>query len=169
MTQISPMINNDSQTGTGNKPERSNLSRIDNEIMINAPLRDIFDFVIKPRNLLQIWPSLIEIDDEQLLPNKGYSARWIYKMAGICLNGKSRCTEVEEYRWFSVEILGAINSTITWTFRTKDNINTKVTISIQYRVPLSILSRLAEMIIVKINEHEAELVLTNLRLRLEKS
>lgn len=145
------------------------MERIDKEIMINAPLRKIFDFVIKPSNLTQIWPSLIEINNEKLLPNKGYCATWKYKMAGVCLNGKARCMEVEMYQWFSVEIDGAINCKITWTFRSKDNICTKVTSTIDYHVPLSILSRLAELVIVKINERETELVMTNLQFRLEEN
>ena len=168
MTRYSPVIKKDYHSATSDKSEESTMSRIDKEIMINAPLEDIFDFVIKPGNLLQIWPSLIDVKDELLLPNQGYSAVWTYKMAGVCLEGKARCTIVEMYQWFSVEIHGAIDSTMTWTFRTRDHINTKVTITVDYRVPLSILGRLAEMIIVKINERETELVLTNLQTRLEK-
>jgi hypothetical protein len=58
------------------------MTRVDKEIFINAPVDKIYDFVIKPSNLLQIWPSLMQVKNEQLLPNGGYSAKWVYKMGG---------------------------------------------------------------------------------------
>jgi ribosome-associated toxin RatA of RatAB toxin-antitoxin module len=56
---------------------------------------------------------------------------------------------------------------MTWTFRTKDNIQTKVTITIDYHVSLPVINRLAENIIFKMNERESEVVLDNLREILE--
>ena len=61
------------------------MATTDKEIMIKAPLEKIFNFVLKPSNLLQIWPSLIDVKNERLLPNGGYSAKWMYKMGGIHL------------------------------------------------------------------------------------
>ena len=58
------------------------MTRVDKEIFINAPVDKIYDFVIKPSNLLQIWPSLMQVKNEQLLPHGGYSAKWVYKMGG---------------------------------------------------------------------------------------
>jgi hypothetical protein len=55
------------------------MTRVDKEIFINAPVEKIYDFVIKLSNLLQIWPSLMQIKNEQLLPNGGY----ILKMVGF--------------------------------------------------------------------------------------
>ena len=145
------------------------MAAIDKEIMIKAPLEKIFNFVIKSSNLIPLWPSLIEVKDEKLLPNGGYSAKWVYKMAGMYFRGKSECTDVVPHQWFSVKIEGTVDCTMTWTFRTKDNIVTKVTITLDYQVHLPLLNRLAENIIVKTNEHESELVLANLREFLEKS
>lgn len=142
---------------------------IDKEIFVNAPLEKIFSYVSKPSNLPQIWPSLIEIKNEKLLPNGGYSANWKYKMAGTCINGKSECIEVAPNKWFSIKIDGAVDCTMTWTFRTSDNIKTKVTLTVDYRLSLPLINRLTENIIVKMNERESEVVLDNLREILEMS
>ena len=142
---------------------------IDKEIMIKAPVEKIFNFVIKSSNLVQLWPSLLEVNNEKLLPNDGYSARWVYKMAGIIFKGKSQCTDVAPYRWISVKCEGTVDSTMTWTFRTKDSISTKVTITLDYQVHLPLLNRLAENTIIKMNDRESELVLGNLREFLEKN
>lgn len=145
------------------------MASIDKEIMIKAPVEKIFNFVIKSSNLVQLWPSLIEVKNEQLLPNDGYCAKWVYKMAGMYFKGKSECTDVVPYRWFSVKLEGTVDSTMTWTFRSKDNTVTKVTVTLDYQVHLPLLNRLAENIILKMNERESELVLANLREFLEKS
>ncbi len=56
---------------------------IDKDIIINAPREKIFDYVNKPGNLPRISPSLIEINNEKILPDGGYSFRWRYKMIGV--------------------------------------------------------------------------------------
>ena len=142
------------------------MTTVDKEIIIQAPLEKIFNFVIKPSNLPQIWPSLIEIKDEQSLPNGRYSAKWAYKMAGIPLRGTSEVTDIIPNCWFTSKTWGAINSTITWTFRAKD-CKTRVTITTDYQIPVRGLNRLAEPVVVKMNEQEANLMLTNLRVKLE--
>jgi len=68
------------------------MIRIDKEISINAPVGKIHNFVIKPSNLLQVWPSLMVISNEQQLPNGGYRANWIYKMDGLYFRGKGKIT-----------------------------------------------------------------------------
>jgi hypothetical protein len=131
-------------------------------------MKRVFDFVIKPSNLTQIWPSLIEIHDEQLLLNGGYSAKWVYKMAGIYLEGTARCTDVLPNRWFSINIKGTVDSTITWTFRPKDD-KTRVTITIEFSNPLPLAGWLTKIVITKMRKHETNLVLANLQARLEGS
>ncbi|MGP8079637.1 MAG: SRPBCC family protein [Dehalococcoidales bacterium] len=145
------------------------MAAIDKELVIKAPPEKIYDFVIKSSNLTRLWPSLMEIKNEKLLPNGGYCTNWKYKMAGVCLKGKAECIEVVPNKWFSVKIGGAVDCTMTWTFRTNDNIHTKVTITLDYRVSLPIFNRLAENIIIKMNERESEVVLDNLREILEMS
>ena len=142
------------------------MTTVDQEIMVQAPLEKIFNFVIKPSNLPQIWPSLIEIKDEQSLPNGRYRAKWVYKMGGIHFQGTSEVTDIIPNCWFTSKTWGAINSTITWTFRAKDS-KTRITVTTDYQVPVRGLNRLAEAVIVKMNEQEANLMLTNLRAKLE--
>jgi len=145
------------------------MAAIDKEIMINATPQKIFNFVIKPSNLTKFWPSLVEIKKEKLLPNGGYSAQWLYRMSGIHLVGTASCTDVLLNNWFTVKISGAVDCTMTWTFRGKENAATKVTITLDYHVSVPLVNRIAEHIFVKMNTHEAELVLANLRVLMEET
>jgi uncharacterized protein YndB with AHSA1/START domain len=144
------------------------MVKIDKEIIINAPLEKIFDYVSKPSNLPQIWPSLVEIKNEQLLPNGGYSAEWLYKMGGIFLEGTGKYNGIVPNQWFTIETKGAVDSTLMWTFWPCGE-QTRVTLTIDYRVPIPVLGHLAEMIIIKMNENQADLILANLRVIMEGS
>ena len=144
------------------------MAKIDKEIMIKAPIEKIFNFVLKPSNLLQIWPSLIEIKNERMLPNGGYRAKWMFKMGGMHFRGASEVTDMHPNCWLTSTIHGAVESTITWTFRSKEN-QTRVTLSVDYRVPLSLVGRLTEIVVTKMNDNEADLILDNLRTKFEES
>ena len=143
------------------------MATINKEIIINAPLKKIFNYMSKPSNLLQIWPSLMVIKNEQLLTNGGYSAEWVYKMAGMHLEGTGEYTDIVPNHWFTIKTKGALEATITCTFRYIDS-QTRVTLTIDYRVPPALLSWLTGRIVVKINEQEAELILANLQAILEE-
>ena len=135
---------------------------INKEIIINAPVEKIFNFVVKPSNLKQIWPSLLEIRNEQYIPSGGYSAKWLYKMGGFFLQGTTICIDMIPNQWFVYKTGGDIDSTISWTFRKKE-IQTRVTFSVDYEIPIPVLGRFAESIVVDINNREAELLLNNLK------
>ena len=143
------------------------MTIINKALVIKAPPDKIFDFVIKSSNLTRLWPSLLEITNEKLLPNGGYCANYKYKMAGTTLKGKSECIEVIPDKMFSVRINGAVDCTMTWTIQPQDNIQTKVNITMDYQAHFPPFNRLAENIVAKMNECESEVILDNLREILE--
>jgi uncharacterized membrane protein len=140
------------------------VAKVEKEVIIHAPLEKIFGYISEPRNLPEFWPSMMEVKDVQSLPNGGYSARWVYKMAGMRFEGTGEYTEIAPNQWFVIKTKGGVRSTITWTFRSRENI-TRVTLTIDYKVPIPLLGKLAEAIIVKMNEQEADLIMSNLQAR----
>ena len=139
------------------------MATIDKVLVIKAPPEKIFDFVIKSSNLTKLWPSLLEITNEKLLPNGGYCANYKYKMAGTTLKGRSECVEVVPHKWFSVKIEGAVDCFMTWTLQPKDAVQTEVKITMKYQAHLPPFNHLAENIVAKMNERESEMILDNLR------
>ena len=143
------------------------MTKVDTEIWIKAPEDKIFEYISDPSNLPEFWPSLVEIKDKQSLPNGGYSARWVYKMLGMQFEGAGEYTKIVANRFFVIETKGSIRSTIAWTVRPwKDN--TRVTLTIEYKIPVPLLGKLAEAIVLKMNEQEADLILANLKARFMK-
>jgi uncharacterized protein YndB with AHSA1/START domain len=142
------------------------MAKIKKTITINAPREKVFGYISEPTNLPEIWPSLVEVKDVRRLPNGGTSNRWVYKMAGIRLEGTSEDAEYVANQHLVSKTKGGANSTQTWMLQPEAG-GTKVTFEIQYTVPVPVLGKLAEAIIVKMNEHEGDLVLANLKARME--
>jgi len=142
------------------------MAKVEKTITINAPVEKVFGYVSMKTNLPDIWPSMVEAKDVQPLPNGGNSFRWVYKMAGMKFEGTSEDSEFIVNQSIVSKTKGGISSTITWTFQSEAG-GTKVTFDAEYTVPIPLLGKLAEAIIVKQNNKEAELLLANLKERME--
>ena len=93
------------------------MVKIEKTITINAPVEKVFGYVSEPTNLPEIWPSFVEVKDVKLLPNGGYSFRWVYKMAGMRFKGTSEYTEHVPNQHTVMKTKGGIESTHTTTFQ----------------------------------------------------
>jgi uncharacterized membrane protein len=146
------------------------MPQVENEVIINAPVHEIYDYVSNTGNLTQIWPSLLEITHQTLLPNGGYSYRWKYKMAGIRLSGIGESVNVEPNVLLRTRNIGDFESLATFTFQSYNN-RTRVNLSFDYKLPLLLLTsnKLSESIILRMNTKEAGLILDNLRIMFEDS
>ena len=142
------------------------MATLTKSILINAPAEKIFDYIAVPANLLEIWPSMVDASDVQILPNGGSKFKWTYKMAGMRLEGISEDIEYIPPRKTVSKTTGGVDGTVTWLIEPVSN-GCKVTIADEYIVPLPVIGKLAESVIVKLNEHEAEVLLANLKTRME--
>lgn len=142
------------------------MARQENSITINAPVENIFNYITDQTHLPEIWPSLVEITDIKQLPNGGTTNRWTYKMAGIRLSGTSEDTEYVTNQRLVSKTKGGVDSTQTWTFQPEGN-GTRVTFGVEYTMPVPVLGKLAEAVILKMNEHEGKTILENLKAIME--
>ncbi len=142
------------------------MATVEKSITINAPTEKVFEYIIGPTNLLEIWPSMIEAKDIQPLPNGGNKFRWVYKMAGIRFEGTSEITEfVPNQRTVSIT-KGGVEGEVIWEVQSEGG-GTDVTLKSEYTVPIPLIGKLADAIIVKLNDNEGETVLANLKARME--
>ncbi len=142
------------------------MAKIEKTILINAPVEKVFAFMAKPENLPEIWPSLQEVRNVQPLPNGGHAYDWTYKMAGIHVEGHAEWIEFVKNERIVDKNKSNIPSTFVWTYRPEGG-GTRVSVSVDYSIPSAILGKLAEPVVHKMNEHEAETILTNLKIRME--
>jgi len=133
-------------------------------VTINAPVEKIFNYISTPNNLPEFWLSLVEVTDVQSLPKGGYKARYVYKMVGVRFKGTGEYTEIVTNKSLVIVTKGGISSVLTWAFRSQAN-RTRVTLTVNYNIPVPLLGKLAEAVIKKMNEQELAFMLANLKAR----
>ena len=142
------------------------MARIEKTIIINAPIEKVFNYVEDSNNLPEIWSSLVEVKDVERIPNGGTKFGWMYKMTGVRFEGTTETTEYVANQRLVTKNKGGVSSIITWTFESEDG-GTKLTIEVDYTVNIPVLRKLAETLLVKLNENEADLLLANLKAKME--
>jgi len=100
------------------------------------------------------------------LSNGGFSNHWKYKMAGMRLSGTSEDIEYVANQRIVSKTKGGADSIQTWTFQPEDG-GTKVTFAVEYTIPIPVLGKIAEAVIVKMNDHEGKIILDNLKAIME--
>jgi hypothetical protein len=109
---------------------------------------------------------MIEARDIEKLPNGGNRFKWAYKMGGMRFEGTSVDTECVECERVVSETKGGIESKMVWSFEPEAD-GTRTTFEAEYSVPVPLLGKLAEKFIVRQNLNEADLLLANLKDRME--
>lgn len=138
---------------------------IKRSIEIAAPAERVFDQLTDPVNLLEIWPSLVEVARPRFEPDGRHAFDWTFRMAGIPFHGKCETAEAERPRRRVDRNTGGIPSTFRWTMEPRGE-STGVELQVDYDVP-GILRIVAGPILRALNEREAETLLANLKSRIE--
>jgi hypothetical protein len=148
---------------------RRRIKKIAKTITTDAPIDDVFNYVHgAPSNLPDIWPSLVDVEDVERLPNGGTRFRCVYSLRGMRFEGTIEDIEYVPNQRCVSEARGGIQirATYTWTYE-PENSGTKLNVQAEYAVPIPVLGRLAEAPVVKVNEREMDWLLANLKAKME--
>ena len=138
------------------------MVKLERSIFINAPVEKVFTYHADAHNSPEYWPSFVEVKDVETLPNGGQKFGWVYKMAGIKLNGSTTTPEYEENKKLVTKSEGGIDSTFTYTYEPEGD-GTRFNMVVEYDIPVPVVGKLAESFILKMNEREADTVMGNLK------
>ncbi len=116
--------------------------------------------------MLKFWPSMVDVRNVKQLGGGFRTYDWTYKMAGMKLDGSSEVTEYVPNERLVTTGKSGIENKFTWTFA-PENSGTRLTVYVEYTVPVPVLGKLAESIIIKQNDREADTLLANLKKLLE--
>lgn len=139
------------------------MPTIRKSIAIRAPIDRVFEYVGDPRNLVEIWPSLVAVSNVEPHPT-GHSFDWDYQLMGLRIHGHTDPVErIPNARLVTRSVTG-IPNTFRWIYGIRGDA-TEVTLEVDYDVPL--LGWLASGIVGRVNEREAYTLLANLKRRME--
>ena len=133
---------------------------------INAPVERVFNYATDQTNMPEIWPSMVDVKILEKLPNGGTKSQYTYKMAGMRFEGINFDTEFVPNKRTVTRTEGGIESEITWDYEAEGE-TTRLTIASEYTIPIPLIGKMAEKFILKQNENELEIILANLKARME--
>jgi uncharacterized membrane protein len=150
------------------------LTKIHRDVVVNTDPERCFDFIADPSLAPLFISSLYSIDPIEVEP-RGAGNRWgfEYDMFGVPIRGESECIEFErpnKYVWRSIPGASTIDTTFSYTFQ-PENGGTRVSLDVEYQVPEQVLGgKIADKLVVeRMNEHEADAAISNLKVVLEEA
>jgi uncharacterized membrane protein len=132
-------------------------------VTVERPVHEVFEYVDEPSHLPEIWPSLFEVTVIETKPVRRFE--WLYNFAGNRFAGKTETVEHVVDEKIVEKTEGEIESTFVWKFRGENGF-TKIDFEADYELPTG-LDAAFEKFVVKRNELEADVLLENLKARLE--
>jgi uncharacterized protein YndB with AHSA1/START domain len=145
------------------------MQRIHKTIEIKASPQRVYDYITQPSNYLNIMPSMVEVSNATRRPDGWHEFDWVYKMAGLHFKGHSKSEQVQPGKFSRTRNEGGIASTFTWTIDGLDGAGSKVTADVEYTIPGSVIGRLAEALVSRMNEREFGTTLEHLKEIVESS
>jgi uncharacterized membrane protein len=141
------------------------MATVERSVTIRAPVEKIFSYISNPTNELEWLPSIIDV---RHIVGKGVGQRfgWTYKMMGIPLKGETDIVEYIPNERIVYKTAGGIDSTWTWQFKPEAG-GTKLNLAVEYTIPVTVLGRVAEQLVLQRNEREAHMAIANIKERLE--
>jgi len=141
------------------------VAKVERGISIKVPVEKAFSYITDPKNELEWLPSMTDVRDLIGL-GVGQSWGWTYKMLGLSLKGKTEVTEFVSNKRYVYKSSGGITSTWTYTF-TPEAGGTRLNLAVEYTIPIPVLGKVAERLVLAQNEREADLAVANIKARVE--
>ncbi len=141
------------------------MARFHKSIEIKAPVSKVYSFIEDPNNGPEVMTNLIEVKDVKG-SGVGSHYKWTWSMAGMKFKGENTYIEDVPNKRIVINSKGGIESTWTYNFESRGDV-TILDLDIDYKIPVPVLGKLAEKLLLKRNEREGDTNLMNLKDRLE--
>ena len=136
-----------------------------NTIEIDAPVSEVFAYVNDPRTLCE-WAISMPATRSVVGEGEGQQYEWSFKWVGVPLRGQAVIVEYVHNQHAVHQGIGMFE--VLWAnFVEPDNRGTKLTMEVEYAIPVPVLGKLAERLLVRRNERNLQSALLNLKEKLE--
>ncbi len=135
-------------------------------ITIRARVDEVFRFLEDKAPFPEFWPNMIEVSEIRDLPNEDKHYHWTQKMAGLRFEGVGSRFESILNKKLVSKAETDTGSTITWLMEAHSGA-TDVTFQADYMITVPALGGLAEKVVVKLNERQADTMLADLKTLIE--
>lgn len=141
------------------------MATVHRKVEIKAPIEKVFSYIDDPTNSPEWVTNMIEVNDVKG-SRVGRHFNWVWKMVGMKFNGESTTTEEIPNKRIVLKSKGGIEATWDFEFEAKKNV-TILDVDVDYKVPVPVLGKLAEKLVLKRNDRDLEMALQNVKEKLE--
>lgn len=135
------------------------MPRLEKTIAIDAPPEKVFARFDDPMNMLEDSANVVDVTDVAG-EGVGKSFKFVYKMAGIKFTLTCTVIEYVKNERLASKFEGGITGTTSWNFEPQGG-GSKLTVVIDYAVPIPLVGKIAESLLAKRNEREWDVILAN--------
>jgi len=139
------------------------MKQIKRTIQIKAPVQRVYEFLTQPANLLSIWPNMVSVSNVVATTGGSHDFDWEYRMVGFHFKGHAKTEVAQPGKLVRMRNEGGIPSTFIWTYEGLDGAGTKLSLDLQYTIPAPVIGKIAEALVARINERDADTLLANLK------
>jgi ribosome-associated toxin RatA of RatAB toxin-antitoxin module len=136
------------------------------EITINAAVEEVFAFVAESPKLVEVWPSLVNVETYGRDENGLAKLTFTYMMAGVRFKVYCEDSVYKENELIVTNTRSGFESIVTWAFEPIEG-GTLVKFRAEYKIPVPLIGRLAENVVVTFNDMDIRVMLQNLKSKLE--
>ena len=134
-------------------------------IVVQASTDRVFAYVDEPMNL-PVWLPLIVAVHDVIGTGAGQQFEWTAKMAGRLLHGQSTVVEHAPNKCGVHQTIGMVSSTFGYAVEPHEK-GARLTLEIEYSIPVPVVGRLAEHVLLRRNVREFEVGLATIKEVLE--
>lgn len=144
------------------------MPTVEREIVIDAPVETVFEYVASPENHAAMNRSIVEVTGVGALPNGGHEADFTFRMPGRNLHGHVRDVEFAPPTRRVFEVEGDVDARTTYELST-ENGRTRFVFRNEIEPPGSgLLGRLAGSLLGRYLDRNAGSTLENARSIIER-
>ncbi len=149
------------------------MAVLDRTVTINAPVENVFSFLIKPESWKEIYPNITEIKQVESLPSGGYCYHYKFNMfAGIQCEVDTENTNVVANQRLGYHntcgLIGKKDIELDEDLRfDSEDGKTKLTYHATNKVAIPVVHEIIETLLMKMNDRMLKKCLTNLKTKME--
>lgn len=144
------------------------MSKIHKSIEIKVPVKEVYDYLEDAAKLPE-W--LVGVTEVHNITGSGVGRHFdfTYQMVGVPLKGEVTATEDIPEKRIVTESKGGVESTWTWNLSAEKGKKdvTVLDLDIDYKIPVPVVGKLADKILLKRNERQTDMTLMNIKEKLE--
>ena len=141
------------------------MASYEGSIVVNAPVGEVFAYANAPSTMPDWMSAMVEVRNV-IGSGAGQQWEWTYKMAGVHVRGQSVIVDYIPNECATHQGIGMLS--VNWTTMVEPHDGgTKLTVKLEYTIPIPVLGRLAEHLTIQRNARELDASLLNLKETLE--